>query len=254
MIVASFRRRCGQVSAKTYPDQPSSPPGTVRRPKSAKRPAHQSRQCQVHHRNHQPVGRWRWQVARGKFVVARGPLRTFPVVATARPSGILPLRAGKFSLRSARRTGVWGAARAVPGLAALLGGKPSGAQFSGVSCPSAGDCGAAGSYSPRASLTRAFVISEKNGTWGKPTRVTGLAALAASHFASVDSVACPSAGNCSAGGSYAPGSRNHSAGREAFLVGEKHGFWGKAQKIAGLAKLNNGGGGPDAGFSQISCS
>jgi len=152
------------------------------------------------------------------------------------------------------KNGVWGAARAVPGLAARLGGKPSGARFSGISCPSAGNCGAAGSYSPRAKLTRAFVISEKNGTWGKPARVTGLAALAASHFASVDSVACPSAGNCSAGGSYAPGSRNHSAGREAFLVGEKHGFWGKAQKIAGLAKLNNGGGGPDAGFSQISCS
>ena len=70
------------------------------------------------------------------------------------------------------------------------------------------------------------------------------------------SVDCPSAGNCSAGGPYAPGSNNHSAGREAFLVSEKHGVWGQARKIAGLAKLNTGGGdgGPDAGFGQISCS
>src|SRR6185437_3963753 len=45
------------------------------------------------------------------------------------------------------KNGVWGAARAVPGLAALLGSKPSGARFSGVSCPSAGTCGAVGSYS-----------------------------------------------------------------------------------------------------------
>ena len=84
------------------------------------------------------------------------------------------------------KNGVWGTARAVPGLAALLGGKPSGARFSAVSCPSAGNCGAAGSYSPRAGLTRAFAVSEKNGTWGKPKQVTGLAALTASHVASVD--------------------------------------------------------------------
>src|SRR6185437_6584258 len=123
------------------------------------------------------------------------------------------------------KNGVWGAARAVPGLAALLGSKPSGARFSSVSCPSAGTCGAVGSYSPSASRTRAFVISEKNGTWGKPKQVTGLAALAASHFASVDTVDCPSAGNCSAAGTYASGSRNHSESRAAFLVGEKHGVW-----------------------------
>jgi hypothetical protein len=153
------------------------------------------------------------------------------------------------------KDGVWAAARAVPGLAALLGGKPSGARFSGVSCPSAGNCGAVGSYSPRAGLTRGFVLSEKNGTWGQPRRVSGLVALAGSHVASVDSVDCPSAGNCSAGGTYAP-SRNHSESRAAFLVGEKHGVWGKARSIAGLARLNTGGGDgrPDAGFSQISCS
>ncbi len=46
------------------------------------------------------------------------------------------------------KSGVWGMARAVPGLAALLGSKPSGARFSDVSCPSAGNCGAVGSYSP----------------------------------------------------------------------------------------------------------
>lgn len=151
--------------------------------------------------------------------------------------------------------GVWGAARAVPGLAALAGSKPSGARFSGVSCPSAGNCGAVGSYSPSARRTRAFVISEKNGTWGKPKQVTGLAGLAASHFASVDTVDCPSAGNCSAGGTYALSSKNHSTSHGTFLVGEKHGVWGKAQKITGLAKLNTGGGDgrPDAGFNQISC-
>ncbi len=79
----------------------------------------------------------------------------------------------------------------------------------------------------------------------------------ADHFASVDTVSCPSVGNCSAGGSYAPGSTNHLQNSEAFLVSEKNGVWGKAQNVAGLAKLNTGdkgGGSPGAGFCQISCS
>ena len=106
-------------------------------------------------------------------------------------------------------------------------------------------------------ITRAFVVSERNGAWGKPKQVTGLAALTTDHFASVDTVSCPSVGNCSAGGSYAPGSTNHLQNREAFLVSEKNGVWGKAQNVAGLAKLNTGdkgGGSPGAGFYQISCS
>ncbi len=156
------------------------------------------------------------------------------------------------------KNGVWGTARAVPGTAALLGRKTSGARFSGVSCSSAGNCGAGGSYSPNAGRTRAFVVSEKNGVWGKAKQVTGLAAPAADHFASIDTVTCPSAGTCSAGGSYAlGGGRFHDTNRVAFLVSEKHGVWGKAQKVAGLARLNTGGGapdGPDALFNQISCS
>src|SRR5712691_12402087 len=65
------------------------------------------------------------------------------------------------------KNGVWGTARAVPGPAALLGRKTAGARFSGVSCSSAGNCGAGGAYSPNAGRTRAFVVSEKNGVWGK---------------------------------------------------------------------------------------
>lgn len=155
------------------------------------------------------------------------------------------------------KNGVWGTARAVPGLAALLGSKPSRARFSSVSCPSAGNCAAAGSYFPGGSLTRAFVISEKNGVWGKAKRVTGLTALHAGRFASVDTISCPSAGNCSAGGSYSLAGKKGASAREAFVISEKHGAWGKAQKVAGLAKLNTGGGAPDspdAAFRQVSCS
>lgn len=154
------------------------------------------------------------------------------------------------------KNGAWDMAHAVPGLAALLGSKPSGALFSSVSCPSAGDCAAAGSYSPRTGITRAFVVSEKNGVWAKVKGVTGLAALHVGRFASADTISCPSAGNCSAGGSYSVAARKHVEVREAFVLSEKHGIWGKAQKIAGLARLNTGGndGRADAAFRQVSCS
>ena len=63
------------------------------------------------------------------------------------------------------KNGIWGTAQAVPGLGVVLGGKPSGAQFSDVSCPSAGNCDAVGAYSPSSSRTRAFVVSERKGVW-----------------------------------------------------------------------------------------
>ena len=49
----------------------------------------------------------------------------------------------------------------------------------------------------------AFVISEKNGTWGKASKVTSLGALpGGSVRALVQAVSCSSAGHCAAGGLY----------------------------------------------------
>lgn len=146
--------------------------------------------------------------------------------------------------------GAWGAARAVPGIGALLGRGTTGGRFTSVSCSWAGNCGAGGSYSPDGKITRAFVVSEKSGIWGQARQVTGLAALTASRAAGVESVSCPSAGNCSAGGAYGPGSRKPFKVGSVFLVSEKHGVWGKAQQVAGLAGLNTG---HDTGLNQISC-
>jgi hypothetical protein len=133
-------------------------------------------------------------------------------------------------------------------MAALLGGKPSEAVFSQVSCSSAGNCGAGGYYSPDPRVTRAFVISEKNGTWGTAKRIPGPAP--ASKLTQIQLVSCPSAGNCSAGGFYVPGGKNRSAGAEAFLVSQKNGAWGKAEEVPGTARLNTG---HEAGISQIAC-
>jgi hypothetical protein len=50
-------------------------------------------------------------------------------------------------------------------------------RLSSVSCASAGNCGAGGFYRDAAGIDQAWVVSEKNGTWGKAEEVPGTAAL-----------------------------------------------------------------------------
>ena len=148
------------------------------------------------------------------------------------------------------RNGTWGKAEEVPGTAALnTGGSCHGgacvdAQV-GVSCASAGNCSAGGSYTDGSGHQQAFVAGERNGTWGKAEEVPGTAALNKGGDAYVG-VSCASVGNCSAGGSYTDGSGH----QQAFVAGERNGTWGKAEEVPGTAALNKGG---DAETIDVSC-
>jgi len=121
--------------------------------------------------------------------------------------------------------GHWRKAIEVPGTRAL---NASGrARVNSVSCAPAGDCAAGGSYLDRSGHQQAFVVSERDGTWGKAIEVPGTAALNRGGMAVVNEVSCASLGNCGAGGSYSV-----STGRSpAFVVNEKGGTWGKAQTV-----------------------
>jgi hypothetical protein len=61
--------------------------------------------------------------------------------------------------------GTWGAPQAVPGLARLDTGNDAGVEA--VSCPSAGNCGAGGTYADTRAGTsdQAFVVTDTDGTW-----------------------------------------------------------------------------------------
>ncbi|HXP19639.1 MAG TPA: hypothetical protein VN840_08335, partial [Streptosporangiaceae bacterium] len=84
------------------------------------------------------------------------------------------------------------------------------------SCGSAGNCSAGGFYEVGSGLHwQAFVVSQKNGTWGKAVEVPGTAALNTGVRAQINSVSCGSAGNCSAGGYYTGRS-----GQQAFVVSQ----------------------------------
>jgi hypothetical protein len=142
------------------------------------------------------------------------------------------------------RNGRWGKAIEVPGTAALNAG--SDAAVNSVSCPSAGNCGAGGTYADRAGALQAFLVSERNGRWGRAIEVPGTATLNVGGTAQVMSVSCPSAGTCSAGGFYA----DEDGLFQAFVVGERDGRWGTAIEVPGTATLNAGG---DELVSSISC-
>src|SRR5215472_11457901 len=94
--------------------------------------------------------------------------------------------------------GAWRKAIEVPGLGLLNAGGE--AYVTSVSCGSAGNCVAGGSYVDGRGVRRAFVVSEQSGRWRKAIEVPGLPALAVGGNAAVFSVSCSSAGNCAAGG------------------------------------------------------
>src|SRR5258708_4388853 len=122
--------------------------------------------------------------------------------------------------------GGWGGAGEGPGLGALNKGRW--AEVSSVSCASPGNCAAGGYYGNHGSNPdvvasgRGFVVSERNGRWGRAVEVPGLGALNKGGNAEVLSVSCASAGSCPAGRVYREGDRP-TAGVAA---GVKNGSWG----------------------------
>jgi hypothetical protein len=140
--------------------------------------------------------------------------------------------------------GKWGAAEEVPGTGTLnTGGNDA---INSLSCASASNCSAAGSYTDSSGHTQAFAVSQVNGTWGAAEEVPGTATLNTGGTAAVSGVSCASAGNCSAAGSYTDSSGH----TQAFVVSQVNGTWGAAEEVPGTATLNTGG---NAGIGPVSC-
>ena len=115
--------------------------------------------------------------------------------------------------------GTWGTAKEVPGIGALNAG--GSARVDSLSCGAAGNCSAGGQYASKTvdgiATVQAFVASETGGTWGSAEEVPGTAALNGGGFATVNSVSCASAGNCSAVGQY----QNVKLNTEVFAVSQR---------------------------------
>ena len=138
-------------------------------------------------------------------------------------SGLLPSQ----TFVASEVNGIWGDAIEVPGTAALNAGEV--AFVNSVSCASAGNCAAGGYYDDSSGVRRAFVASETNGTWDEAIEVPGTGGTTL-----VNSVSCPSAGNCVAGGGYLGPFTT-----QAFVVSEVNGTWDEAIQIAGIPEASS---------------
>ena len=147
--------------------------------------------------------------------------------------------------------GVWGTAQSVPRVSGLAN-----TVVNSVSCASPGNCAAGGAddtfnTSDGSVLGHAFVMDETGGSWGGAEQVPGMSWLNAGDDASVGSVSCTAAGDCTAGGYYDAGVAGDPARNlQAFVVDETGGAWGKAQEVPGTAALNAGA---DAQVTSVSC-
>src|SRR5499427_2580021 len=101
----------------------------------------------------------------------------------------------------------------------------------------AGGCAAGGQYRALHHHFPAFVVTEAGGRWRKAIEAPGTAAVNTGGDAAIESVSCPAAGSCAAGGFYIDGSGSE----QAFVVTEANGRWRKAIEVPGTAALNKGG-------------
>jgi hypothetical protein len=108
----------------------------------------------------------------------------------------------------------WGRAAEVPGTARLDKGES--AAINSVSCVK-GTCAAGGFYQHGAT-TEAFVVTGRNGRWGRALPIPGLARLNIGQDAALYSLSCAAVNHCSAGGFY---EIQHDSDVQGFVVSEK---------------------------------
>jgi hypothetical protein len=143
------------------------------------------------------------------------------------------------------RNGNWRKVIKPPGLSAL--NQKGSAGVDAVSCTSAGNCAAGGTYKDGHGRGQGFVISEHDGIWGRAIKVPGLGLLnpktGPTH---INAVYCTSWSDCVAGGGY----RDRHGHVQGFVVSKRGGVWHKARGVPGLPALNSGN---SASISSVSC-
>ena len=91
----------------------------------------------------------------------------------------------------------------------------------GVSCTSVGNCTAIGSYTDSSGDLEGFIWTETAGVWGTAVEVTPPANAASNPGVELESLSCPSAGNCTAVGDY----RDSSGPSPGLILSETSGTW-----------------------------
>ena len=141
-------------------------------------------------------------------------------------------------------SGSWAQATAVTP-PSNAGANPN-AIFESVSCPTFGDCVAAGYYFDSSGVEVPMIATETSGIWGQASEV---AAPEGYSYEGFYGISCPSSGNCTVAGSYSNGeSSPRFAG--AMVATESSGTWAQATAVS---PPSDAGSNPGASFSGISC-
>jgi hypothetical protein len=116
-----------------------------------------------------------------------------------------------------------------------------------VACTGPGACVAVGHYLNEGGGEEAMVVTETGGTWTTASEIKPPTHAATNPEARVDSVACPAAGSCLAGGDF----ENEHGDQEAMVVDETSGSWARASEVEPPANAKSN---PEASISSVACS
>lgn len=144
-------------------------------------------------------------------------------------------------------TGAW-----APGIQAVLPANAATTQnileIDAMSCPSAGDCSAVGTYTDSSGNWQGLLLTETAGTWAPAIEAPLPANASSRQMVAILAISCASAGNCTAVGSYFA---NDAGGHEGLLLTETAGTWAtgvEATLPAGAEAIA-----PPVGLVSVSC-
>jgi len=120
------------------------------------------------------------------------------------------------------------------------------AVLKGISCTSAGNCAAVGTYADSSGNGQAMEATETRGTWGQAAVITAPSNAGTNPEALLYSISCISAGNCVGVGSYLDSSSH----LQVMAAAQTSGTWGQATEVTAPS---NAGSNPEAVLKGISC-
>src|SRR5438128_2219935 len=173
-------------------------------------------------------------------MLMRASLRALPA--------LLALACGVLLASTVQSSEAFAALRASGVEATLPAGAGSNPQVAlgSVSCASAGNCGAVGTYFDSSNHQQGLLLSETAGTWATGVEASLPADAGSDPAVNLTSVSCASAGNCSAVGLYCDSSDH----RQGLLLRESGRSWATGVEATLPA---NAGSNPLVALGSVSC-
>ena len=170
----------------------------------------------------------------------------YPVQASCLPGGSCTVAGytlnGQPDFSVTARNGTWAKVRTIPGTRSTSVGYVTTA----LSCPAPGTC-TIGGFANGKGGAYPFTAAQHNGTWTRPRRIPGMAALHAAGSATLSALSCTAAGQCAAGGTLSTSIISD----HAYLATQTGGRWATAFLVPGITDLEQPGG--NAFLNVVTC-